>query len=175
MRNALFDRVRGNVEPDRQIERRMMSLQNTVERFGLRDRARETGQNKTLRPVDSDPIFDQLDDNFIRDKLAVLGLFRSLDPKQRSQFYFPAQNRAGRGHRNPKVTGDHFGLSSFSGTGRAEEHESFSFHLAPVEENGHAADDDDGDADVEPHQRRAPRRVAARIARAIEASAADAP
>src|ERR1041384_6863242 len=72
------------------------------------------------------------------------------------------------------MAGDHFGLGSLSGTGRAEEHESFSFHLAPVEENGHAADDDDGDADVEPHQGRAPRRVTPRITRAVEAAATDA-
>src|SRR3954465_971139 len=155
MRDAFFDRVGGNVEPDGQIERCMMSLQNTLERFGLRDRPRKAVEDETLRAMEPHPIFYQLDDNLVRDELAVLGIFRRLNPEERPQFHFPAQNRAGRGHWNPKVPGDHLGLGSFSGTGRAEEHESFSFHLTPVEENGYAADDDDGDADIEPHQRRA--------------------
>src|SRR5438045_8128243 len=150
-----------------------MPLQNSVERLGLRDRARKTVEDEAVRAVEPHPVLDQFDDDLVRDELAVLRVFRRLNSKQRPKFHFPAQNRAGRRHRNSKMPRDHFGLRPFSGTRCAEEHES-SFHLASVEENSHAADNDDGNADIEPHQSRAPGRLTARVSGAIEPPATDA-
>src|SRR6478672_1931400 len=133
MRDAILDRLRGHVEPDRQIERRLVALQNAMQRFRLRNRARKTVEDEAVRAVQTDPVFDQLDDDLVRNEFAVFGLFRGLNSEQRPQFHFPPQNRAGRGHWNSKVARDHFRLGSLSGTGRTEEDESL-FHLAPVEE-----------------------------------------
>src|SRR5687768_15880894 len=103
----------------------------------------------------------------------MMGDVRRLKSERSTEVPFASQNCARRSDRDPEMTRDHLRLSSFSGTRRAQKHQS-SFHLVPVEEDRHAADDQDGDADVKPHERRAPRSLSARVAGAVEAPAPNA-
>lgn len=63
----------GNFEPNRHIERRVMLLQNTLKTFGLRERAWKPIKHKTITAVQPKPVFDELDNNFIRNQSTLLG------------------------------------------------------------------------------------------------------
>src|ERR1700736_1110655 len=102
--------------------------------------------------------------------LSCLGCFQT---EWCAQVFFTAQNRARRGHRNSELTRDHFRLGSLAGTRRAQKNKS-PFHLVAVKENGHAANHDDSDADIEPHERATARGFSARIGSTIERAATDA-
>ena len=94
MRDAVFDCLRGHVEPDREIQWGAMPLQNTLEGFGLRNRARKTVEDEAVRAVQANPVFNQFDDDHVRDELAVFRVFRRLNSQQRPEFDFPSQDGA---------------------------------------------------------------------------------
>ena len=114
--------------------------------------------------MQAQPVLDQVDNDLVGDEAALFCNLRRFQPKRRAEVAFAPQNRAGRSDRNTEMARDHFRLRSFSGTGRAEKHES-TFHLAAVEEDRHSADDENGDADIKPHQRSLLRRLAAAVSR----------
>ena len=62
----------GNIEPDRQIERRVMPLQNRLQAFRLRDRARKSIEHKPVPAMQAQPVFDQFDDDLVRNQSAML-------------------------------------------------------------------------------------------------------
>ena len=150
VRDPITDGLRGDIEPDRQIEGRPKTSQNVPQAFRLRDRAREAIENKPMATVQPQPVFDEFNNNLVGNQFAMLRRVTRLQPKRRPQISFAAQNGPGRSHRNTELPGDHFGLSSLSGTRRTQEHQS-PFHLVPVEKNRHTADHEDGDGDIEPH------------------------
>ena len=49
----------------------------------MRNRARKPIENKTVRSVQAHIIFDQIDDDFIAQQLAMLGRFRDFQSEQR--------------------------------------------------------------------------------------------
>jgi hypothetical protein len=84
--------------------------------------------------MQTQPIFDELNDNFIRDQTTALGNFRGLLTERCPEIFFPTQDRTGRCHGNAELARDHFRLGPFPGTRRAQEHES-SLHLAAIKED----------------------------------------
>src|SRR5215831_5105743 len=80
--------------------------------------------------VQSQPVFDEFNDDFVGDKAAALEHFGSLLAQWRAQFLFAAQNRTWRSDRNTEMACDHLRLRSFAGTGSAKKDES-SFHYRP--------------------------------------------
>ena len=140
-----------------------MPLQNSLQTAPPAASCAETRRTRSRAAVQAQPVFDQADNDLVGNQSAVLASSQPSSipsgvPRSRSR----RRIAPGRSHRNPKMPRDHFGLSSLSGTGRAEKHES-SFHLATVEENRHAADHQNRDADVKPHQRSLPRRLTATV------------
>src|SRR4030095_2168848 len=97
--------------------------------------------------------------------------FRFL-PQRRAEVHFPAKNCARRGHWNCEMTRNHFGLSSFPGTRRAQEHDA-AFHLAPVKKNCDPTNHQHRNADIKPHEGAFPRRFAAIVGSASKSTAAD--
>jgi len=125
-----------------------------------------------MATVQSQPIFNELNNNLVGNQSAMFRRVRRLQPKPGPQVSFAAQNGAGRSHRNTELPGDHLGLSSLSGTWRTQKHQS-SFHLVPVEKNRNPADDEYGDGYIKPHQSAPPSCLAPAVAGTIKAAATD--
>ena len=94
MRNAIANRFCRNVKPDGKIERSAMPLQHGLQRFGLRNGAREAVKDKTVRAVKPHVILDQFDDDLVRHQFAVLGLLRDFEAEQGPEFHLAANDRA---------------------------------------------------------------------------------
>ena len=78
-----------------------MPLQNSLQRFRLRNRARESVEDETVRTMQAHAIFNQLDDDLIGDQLAVLAsVSADLHAEQRARV--PSR---GAGSRPDEVTG----------------------------------------------------------------------
>ena len=73
-----------------------------------------------MSAMQTQPVFDQFNDDLVRDQAAVLSDFSSLQSKRRAEVFFPTQDRAWRCHRDAELARDHFRLRPFPGTGRAE-------------------------------------------------------
>src|SRR6266496_3660274 len=73
---------------------------------------------------------------------------------------------------NPEVPRNHFRLSSFAGTGRAEKNKP-PFHLSPIKKDRDPGDHEHRNTHIQPHQRAAGRRLAARVGSAIKRAAPD--
>ncbi len=114
----------------------------------------EIRRTQSHAAVQTQPIFDQFNDDLVRHQIAALSNFGRLQSKRRSEIFFPTQDRAWRSDRNAELAGDHFRLRPFPGTGRAEKNKS-PFHLASVKKDRDSADDEHCDADIEPHERAA--------------------
>src|SRR5438876_7447264 len=127
-----------------------------------------------MSAVQTQPVFDQFNDNFVRDQAAVLSDFSSLQSKRRAEILFPTQDCARRCDRDAELARDHFCLCPLPGTGRAQENES-PFHLTPVKKNRDPSDDQRRYADIEPHERATLRRFAAAVGSAIKCSPSNTP
>jgi hypothetical protein len=97
----------------------------------------------------------------------MLDDFGSFLAQWRPEVFFPAQNRTRRSNRNTELACNHLGLGPFARTGCAKKNES-SFHLSAVKKDRDSGDDNHSDADIEPHERAAPRRFAATIGGSIK-------
>lgn len=100
-----------------------MSLQNVLEAFGLRHRARESIKNKAMPAMQTQPILDQLDDDFVGHESTVLRCLGRFQSERRAEFFLAPQDRSRRRNWNSEMAGNHLGLCSFSGTRCAEEDE----------------------------------------------------
>ena len=149
-----------------------MTLKNTLQALGLRHRSRKSIENKSMPAVEPQPILNQLDNDFIRDEITVPGCLRRFQSELCPEIFFTPQNRARGSNRNTELTSNHLGLSSLSGTRRAQKHES-SFHLAAVKKDCHSADYQDRDSDIKPHQRALARRLAPIVRGSIETGSPD--
>src|SRR5206468_2580854 len=112
--------------------------------------------------VQAQPIFDEFNDNFVRNQTAMLDHVSGLFTQRRPEVFLAPQNRARRSYGNTELARNHFRLGPFSGTGRAQKNES-SFHLSAVKENSDSGDNKRGDADIEPHERAARSRFPATV------------
>ncbi len=126
-----------------------------------------------MAAVQTQPILNQFNDNFVRNQTAVLDHVSSLFSQRRPEVFFTPQNRARRSYGNTELARDHFRLGTFSGTGRAQKNES-PFHLSTVKENGDPGDNERRDTDIEPHERAARGRFSATVRSTIKRSPADA-
>src|SRR5687767_15193545 len=124
-----------------------MPDQNVLQTLRLRDRSWESIENKSVAAMQPQPVFNQLHDDLVGHQPAVVGNLRRFKSERSTEVPFASQDCARRSDRDPELTSNHFRLSSFSGTRRAQKHQS-PFHLVPVEEDRDAADDQDRDADV---------------------------
>src|SRR3954468_10519668 len=61
-----------NFEPDREIERGLKPGQNGVQAFSLRQSARESVEHEPGTAMQTQPVFDQADDDFVRNQSALL-------------------------------------------------------------------------------------------------------
>ena len=156
LRDAIAHRLLRNVEPDREIERRAdASAESPASASACGTVRGKPSNTKPYSPCRSQPVFDQLDDDVVGHQSALLGDLIRLQPERRPQVAFAPQDRAGRGDRNPKLPGDHFGLRSLSGTGRAEKHDvDFSLVSRRRGKSPRRRSPSTAIADVEPHQRR---------------------
>lgn len=127
-----------------------MPGENGRETFRLRHGARKPIENKTVRAVQSQPVFNQLYDRCIRDKPALLNNLRGFDSQRRAKIFLSSQDRTRRSDRNPKLASDQFSLGTFPRTGSAEQNKPF-LHSAAVKENRDPTDDENSDRDVKPH------------------------
>src|SRR5438874_634459 len=165
----------GNFEPDCEIERSMMSVENRRQAFGLWHGARKPIENKTVRAVQPKPVFNQFHDRCIRDQSALLNYLRRLGSQWCSEIFLSSQNCARRSDRNSKLPRNQFSLSTFPRTGCAEQNKPF-LHSAAVKENSDPTDDQNSDRDVKPHQCALRRCLASVVGRAcVERSPANPP
>src|SRR5438552_448751 len=152
-----------------------MSGKNGRETFRLRHCARKPIENKTVRAVQSQPVFNQLHNRCIRNEPALLNNLRRLGPQRCAKIFFSSQDRTRRSDRYPKLARDQFSLGTFPRTGSAEQNKPF-LHSAAVKENRNPADDENSDRDVKPHQRALRCCLATVVSRAcIERSSANPP
>src|SRR5262249_26431662 len=119
--------------------------------------------------MQTQPVLDQFNNDFVRDKAAASENFGSLLPQRRTEVAFTAQDRASRSDRNAELTRNHFRLGPFTGTGRAEKNKP-PFHLSAVKKKGHPSDHKDRDPHIEPHQSAAGCCLATSIRSAIKRS-----
>src|SRR5205823_10337623 len=142
--------------------------------LSLRQCPRETIEDKPVATMQTQPVLDQFNDDFVRDEAAASEHFGSLLPQRRSQIAFTAQDRARRSDRNAELARNHFRLGSFAGTGRTKKNEP-PFHLSPVKKKGDPGDHEDRDPHIKPHQCSAGCRLAANVSATIEGSPPDSP
>src|SRR6266566_1682363 len=154
-------------EPNRQVESCAQSRQDRRQTFSLWEGSGKTVKDESMAAVQAQPVFDQFNNDFVRNEVAALQHFRRLLPQRRAEIFFAAQNRARRSDGNTELARNHFRLGSFAGTGRAEKNES-SFHLSAVKENGNPGNSEHGDANIEPHKRAARGRFAAAVGSTIK-------
>src|SRR6266536_127459 len=157
-------------KPDCQIEGSTQPRQDRHQTLRLWQRPGKTVEYKPVATVQAQPVFDEFDDNFVRDETAVLDHFGGLLSQRGSEVFFTAYNCARRSDGNTELARNHFRLGAFAGTGRAEQNES-SFHfrsLSAVKEKGDPGNNKHGDADIKPHKRAAPCCFAATIGGAIK-------
>src|SRR5437764_11800279 len=165
----------GNFEPDCEIEGGAMSGENRGETLRLWHGAGKPIENKSVRAVQSQPVFNQLHDRCVRNEPASLNNLGRLSPQWRAKVFLSPQDRTRRSDRYPKLARDQFSLGTFPRTGCAEQNKPF-LHSAAVKENRDPTDDENGDRDVKPHQRALRRRLATVVGRAcIERSPANPP
>ena len=126
-----------------------------------------------MAAVQTQPILNQFNDNFIRNQTAVLDDFSGLFSQRRPEVFLAPQNCARRSYGDTELARNHFRLGPFSGTGRTQKNES-PFHLSTVKENGDPGDNERRDTDVEPHERAACGRFPTGIGSTIKRSPADA-
>src|SRR5207253_100819 len=86
----------GNFEPDCEIERSMMSVENRRQAFGLWYGARKPIENKTVRAVQPEPVFNQFHNRCIRDQSALLNYLGRLRPQRCPEIFLSSQNCARR-------------------------------------------------------------------------------
>src|SRR5437016_4722038 len=79
--DALADRFLGNLKPDREIKWGVMASENRCQALGLWNRARKSIEDKTMRTMQSQPIFDQFYNCRIRHEDAPLNGLVSYDPQ----------------------------------------------------------------------------------------------
>ena len=75
-RYPLTDSLRGDIEPNRQIEWRPKTRKNVLQAFRLWNCAREAIENKPMATVQPQPIFNKLDDDVIGHEVAALKCLR---------------------------------------------------------------------------------------------------
>src|ERR1700730_17316588 len=100
--------------------------------------------------MQSQPIFYQLHDDFVRNEPAMLCDLGRFNSEWCLEIFFATQDRPRRCHRYAELASYHLSLSSLPGTRRAQEHES-PLHLMPVKEDRDTSDHDYRDGHVEPH------------------------
>ncbi len=77
--------------------------------------------------MQTQPIFDQLNNDFVRHQVSALSNFGRFNPQRRAKIFFAPQDRAWRRHRDAELARNHFRLRPLSRPGRAQKNES-SFH-----------------------------------------------
>ena len=89
------NRVLGNIEPDREIERRPMTLQESLQTLRLRNGARKTVENETMRAVQPQPVFDQVDDDLVGNRARRACVISAVsNPSSVPRSRLPPQDRA---------------------------------------------------------------------------------
>src|SRR2546423_1956386 len=73
--------------------------------------------------MQTQPVLDQFNDDFVRDEATASERFGSLLPQGRSEISFTAQDSARRSDRKAELARNHFRLGPFPGTRRAEKNE----------------------------------------------------
>src|SRR5207237_10368408 len=171
--DTIADGFFGNFEPDCEIERGAMSVENRRQAFSLWHGARKPIENKTVRAVQPKPVFNQFHDRCIRDQSALLNYLRRLGSQWCSEIFLSSQNCARRSDRNSKLPRNQFSLSTFPRTGCAEQNKPF-LHSAAVKDNTDPTDDQNSDRNCKPHQCALRRCLAPVVGRAcVEGSAAN--
>src|SRR5438128_10958389 len=73
-----------------------------------------------MATMQTQPVLDQSNDNFVRDEPAALKHFSGLLPQRCPKISFTAQDSARRSDGNTEVARNHFRLGSFPRPGRAK-------------------------------------------------------
>src|SRR5437868_9577668 len=118
----------------------MMSVENRRQAFGLWHGARKPIENKTVRAVQPEPVFNQFHDRCIRDQSALLNYLGRLRPQRCPEIFLSSQNCARRSDWNSKLARNQFSLGTFPRTGCAEQNKPF-LHSAAVKKNRDPTDD----------------------------------